>query len=90
MIYINILYRDNGYNNKMLKEILKNIDMFTNLDSEEFNALVNITTLKTLQKDNILFYEGEIADYFYLLLDGHIKLYKTNIKSQEIVLNLKL
>lgn len=90
MIYINILYRDNGYNNKMLKEILKNIDMFTSLDSEEFNELVNITTLKTLQKDNILFYEGEIPDYFYLLLDRHIKLYKTNIKSQEIVLNLKL
>lgn len=71
----------------MLKEALKNIDMFTSLNDTEFNELISITTLKKLQSDNILFYEGEKPNYFYILLDGQLKLYKTGFKSQEVVLH---
>lgn len=71
----------------MVKYILKNIDMFSFLSEDEFNQLADITLLQTFNEDNILFYEGDEPDYFYLLLEGELKLYKTGLKSQEIVLH---
>lgn len=79
---INILY-----NPRMIENLLKNIDMFNCLDENEISELSNLISIKKLQEENILFYEGEDANFFYLLLDGHLKLYKTGIKSQEIVLH---
>jgi CRP-like cAMP-binding protein len=71
----------------MIKDMLQKIDMFNYLDSNEIDKLAKITILKTFQNKNIVFYEGEEPKYFYLLFDGHVKLYKTGIKSQEIVLH---
>jgi len=71
----------------MIENMLKKIDLFSTLNEEELNDIAKITTIKKLQKDNILFYEGEDADSFYLLLEGQLKLYKTGFKSQEVVLH---
>lgn len=71
----------------MIKNELKQIDIFNNLSDDELEAIAQISTLKTLQRDNTLFYEGEEADKFYLLLQGQLKLFKTGIKSNEVVLN---
>lgn len=71
----------------MVKEALNNIDMFASLNEYEFHILENITSLKILQKENILFYEGEEPNYFYILLKGQVKLYKSGVKSQEVVLH---
>ena len=71
----------------MMKNKLKLVDIFNKLDDKEMNELVNITTIKKLNCDNILFYEGDESNYFYILLDGRLKLYKTGVKSNEIVLH---
>lgn len=46
-----------------------------------------ITTIKRFQKDEIIFFEGEEPLYFYLLLEGFVKIYKTDHKCNEIVLH---
>jgi len=46
-----------------------------------------ITHIKKFQKDEILFFEGEMPQYFYLLLGGFVKVYKTDHKCNEIVLH---
>jgi CRP/FNR family transcriptional regulator len=71
----------------MIKNMLKNIDMFSSLNENEIDKLSNIISLETFQNNNILFYEGDEPKYFYFLFNGHLKLYKTGIKSQEIVLH---
>jgi len=71
----------------MIKKELRNIDIFKTLNDREFAKIDNITTIKKLSENNILFYEGEKPKYFYILLDGYLKLYKTGIKSNEIVLH---
>lgn len=71
----------------MLQEQLKDIDIFSSLSDEEIQKITAITTLKTLNRDNILFYEGEDTNYFYILLKGSIKLYKTDLKGNELVLH---
>lgn len=67
--------------------MMKNIDLFSCLNDIELQKIIKISTIKTLNKENILFYEGDEANKFYVLLDGHLKLYKTGMRSQEIVLH---
>lgn len=70
-----------------VEKLLKNIDLFSSLNKNDLDDIIAITTVKKLQSDNVLFYEGSQADYFYFLLEGQLKLYKTGIKSQEIILH---
>lgn len=71
----------------MITNELRRLDIFKDLSESMLEKIAEITTIKTFQEDNILFYEGESCEYFYLLLDGALKLYKTGIKSNEIVLH---
>ena len=45
--------------------------------------LEKIGTKKTYQKDNILFYEGEKAQHFFLLLAGKVRVFKSLNKFKE-------
>jgi len=71
----------------MIKEQLRSVDAFASLDDELLEKLVEITTIKRIKKDNILFYEGDTPQYIYALLSGELKLYKMGIKDNEIVLH---
>ncbi len=72
----------------MIKEQLQKIEMFKSLTELEIEKLLNISIVKKLSRENILFYEGEKPQFFYVLLDGFIKIYKTDLKGNEIVLHL--
>jgi len=71
----------------MIKEKLRLLEIFSKLDDKDLNKIADITKMKTLNKGNIVFYEGDDSDFFHVLLDGHLKLYKTGTKSNEIVLH---
>lgn len=71
----------------MIKTQLKKLPIFTNLNDTALKNIAEFTTLKTLQKENILFYEGEEPNYLYALIQGDLKLYKIGIKANEIVLH---
>ena len=68
-------------------QLLRKLDIFQELSEEKLKQIGAITTFKTLSEGNILFYEGENPEYFYALLEGALKLYKTGIKANEIVLH---
>ncbi|CAA6810884.1 MAG: Transcriptional regulator, Crp/Fnr family [uncultured Sulfurovum sp.] len=71
----------------MITDKLRKLELLKMLDDSEIELLANMATLKKLSYDNILFYEGEEPQYFYLLLDGYIKVYKTDLKGNEIVIH---
>lgn len=71
----------------MYEEILKKIEFFSLLNEEEIDLINKSCKIVTLNKDNILFYEGEIAKSFYILLQGNLKLYKTTVMGNEIVMH---
>jgi len=71
----------------MIKNILKKIEIFKKLTDTEIEKVINISMVKKLSKENVLFYEGEMPQYFYVLLKGYVKLYKTDLKGHEIVLH---
>lgn len=71
----------------MIIDTLKTIDLFKALNEDELNKILKMLVIKKFSRDNILFYEGEEPNYFYMLLEGSVKLYKTNVKGHEIVLH---
>jgi len=69
-----------------MKEHLKNIVLFKNIDEDTINKIEAFTTEHKVSKDSIVFYEGDESKYLYLLSKGVIKLYKTSSHHKEIVL----
>lgn len=65
---------------------LKNIFLFENLNDATINEIEKISSVMKLNKDNILFYEGEESKNIYILLKGVIKLYKVTSSDKEIIL----
>lgn len=70
-----------------MNEKLQTIDIFKTLNNETLNEIASISQIKKLSKDNVLFYEGDEPDYFYCLITGHLKVFKMDLKGQEIVLH---
>lgn len=71
----------------MIKEKLLKLNIFSKLEDSELDEIIKISKVKKFNKDNIIFYEGEEAISFHFLLSGDIKLYKNDIKSNEIILH---
>lgn len=66
---------------------LNKIPFFSKLNKEELDLLKDISQERVFSKGEILFYEGEEPKYLHVLLEGVLKLYKTNFKSQQIFLH---
>ena len=65
---------------------LKNIYLFEGLDENTLKKIEAISSIEKLNKNNILFYEGDEPQYLYILLKGIIKLYKVTSVDKELVL----
>ncbi|CAA6805749.1 MAG: Unknown protein [uncultured Sulfurovum sp.] len=76
-----------GYTRFMILSKLKKVKTFQGLSDNELQEIIDISMVKKLSKDNILFYEGEVAEYFYVLLTGKLKCYKNDLKGKEIILH---
>lgn len=60
---------------------------FDSLSPKELEELKQITHKKRFTKGEILFYLGDTPKYLHLLVSGVVKLYKHDIKENEIVLH---
>lgn len=68
-------------------ERIKNISIFSKLPDEQLEKLKKISVIKKYSAKEILFYEGDAPVYLYVLLQGTLKVYKTNHKGQQIFLH---
>jgi CRP/FNR family transcriptional regulator len=59
-----------------MQERLKEICLFGSLDDKQLKKLNEISSIKSFQPGNILFYEGDEPKNLYFLLDGLVKLYR--------------
>ncbi len=66
---------------------IKEIPFFSHLDESGLKKLKDISTIKKYAKNEILFFEGEEPKYLHILLDGVVRLYKTNHKGNQIFLH---
>jgi CRP-like cAMP-binding protein len=59
---------------------------FEKLDSEELRELEKISKKVSYTKGSILFYEKELSDSLILLTEGVVKIYKTDLKNNEVIM----
>ncbi len=63
---------------------IKEIPLFNKLSDENIKKLESISYFKKFNADEILFYEGDKAGILHVLVDGVLRLYKTDTKGHEI------
>ncbi|MDR2981413.1 MAG: Crp/Fnr family transcriptional regulator [Puniceicoccales bacterium] len=68
-----------------IKSTLQDMFMFRDCSAEEINRVTSIAQIYTLQKGDTLFQQGDPAQGFYIVLQGIILLYSTNIGGKEQV-----
>ena len=68
-------------------EELRKISFFENLDEKDLQLLDSFSRKKTFSKGEILFYEKEVPTSLMFLVDGILKVYKTDLKNNEVVLS---
>ena len=66
---------------------IKEVICFSHLNDTQLEKLAKISVIKKYKAKEILFYEGEEPIYLYALLQGTLKVYKTNHKGQQIFLH---
>jgi CRP/FNR family transcriptional regulator len=66
---------------------LRKIYFFEKLDEKELKLLSTFSTKKTFSKGEIVFYEKDTPKSLILLVEGVLKVYKTDLKNNEIVMH---
>ncbi|AHJ12155.1 Crp/Fnr family transcriptional regulator [Sulfurospirillum multivorans] len=66
---------------------IRTVSCFSKLNDEQIEKLKKISVIKKFSAKEILFYEGDAPIYLYVLLQGTLKVYKTNHKGQQIFLH---
>ncbi|MCD8544217.1 MAG: Crp/Fnr family transcriptional regulator [Epsilonproteobacteria bacterium] len=66
---------------------LRDIAIFSHLSDTQLEKLKKISSVKKYRAKEILFYEGDEPVYLHVLLQGTLKVYKTNHKGQQIFLH---
>jgi CRP/FNR family transcriptional regulator len=70
------------------RQLLKKSHLFSELDDHELTALDKIVSIRHVSKGEILFFQGDLATGFYVLLTGRIRVYKASPDGKEYTLHL--
>jgi CRP/FNR family transcriptional regulator len=71
-----------------IEQLLRTSYLCSELDEGELNKLVRIIRVRKLKKKELLFFEGEPAAGFYILLKGRVRVYKASPDGKEYTLHL--
>ena len=55
------------------REILRKIPIFSSLSDVEIARLAQVTSLRLCRKDEVVFYEDEEGDFFFVIVAGRVK-----------------
>jgi CRP/FNR family transcriptional regulator len=66
---------------------LRDIQMFSKLSDHHIAEIKENAIIRSYTKESIVFYEGDKGGYFYVIVEGTVKLYKTSPKGSQIQIN---
>lgn len=68
-------------------EHLKQVELFENLSHRDLELILGAAYEQTFKEDKYLFFQGDPADVFYVLLEGHIKLSQLTPEGNQVILH---
>jgi len=76
---------DQRYLNRKIRRDLRAISVFAGLKEDLFVEVLSCAELKTYKKDDIIFYEGEMGDSFFLIRKGEVRVLKKQNYEDNII-----
>lgn len=70
------------------RQIMKHSPLFAGLSDDDLDALMGIVRIREHARGELLFSEGELADGFFVVLDGKVKVYKLSPEGKERILHV--
>lgn len=70
-----------------IAEILKQSPLFAGLNNTETTELSSLAKEKRLVEREMVFWEGDDSDWFYMIAEGKVKVHKTSSTSKDIILS---
>ncbi|MFC1915108.1 Crp/Fnr family transcriptional regulator [Chloroflexota bacterium] len=67
-------------------EIIKQSLIFSSLNNDELTALSKLAIERNFGPDEFIFWEGDDADYFYIILKGRIKVIKHSSSGKDFII----
>jgi len=67
-------------------EILKKSLIFSSLNEEELSGLAGLSVERSFRPSEFIFWEGDEADYFYVIAQGRIKVVKHASSGKEFII----
>ncbi len=71
-----------------IKELLEKSMLFSGLEEEQLLVLSKIVHIKEYNRGENIFFEGDLADGFYMAFSGKIKIFKMSMDGREQILHI--
>ena len=72
-----------------LKQLLKKGQLFSELNDDQLDKIIDSGQVCTFEADEILFLEGSSSNSLYVIIDGLVKIFKRNREGEEVELKTK-
>lgn len=69
-------------------EFIQKVPLFSQLNEDQLNALIQICTKRSYKASTVLFSEKEIGSVFYMVLSGSVKIFTTGSSGEEKILSI--
>ncbi|HER63634.1 MAG TPA: Crp/Fnr family transcriptional regulator [Desulfobacteraceae bacterium] len=70
------------------KQTIADSILFSGLSDEELDKVAAIAVVKTFGRGESIFFEGDEADGFYMVLEGRVKIFKMSLEGKEQILHI--
>lgn len=70
-----------------LVAILSEVEFFRGVSPAELDAILRLADLNSFEAEEYLFFQGDPADVFYIVVDGRVKLTQVNEEGVQVILN---
>lgn len=75
-------------NKNFYKNFIKNIPLFSQCTDDALSKILDNVTVNVYKKDRLLFFTGDKAKFFYIILNGWVKLYRETYDGHESVISV--
>lgn len=69
-------------------QTLKSLSFFKDMAAADMEMLIRASSLQTHSKDSHVFLRGDAAHFFYVVMNGWVKLYRDTQEGDEVILGL--
>jgi CRP/FNR family cyclic AMP-dependent transcriptional regulator len=70
------------------RELLRQVPVFADLSDTDIEALARLCTRRHYPKDTVVFFENEEGDFFFMIIEGRIKVTILGDDGREIILSV--